>query len=256
MLQPKLNLRVSQRQVLTPGLVQMVSVLALNKLELKDMINTEMVENPVLEEVEESAVTIEEMGGREAERERSAEEVATEKDRVEKDPFDEVDFGSYFQDYLDPGFRTASNYEEIERPSFENFLSQPGTLTDHLDWQLGSMSLAPEVRLAADLVVGNLNEDGYLTATDEELVDGFLQARGPARAEPIPFERGMKARPVWETRPPGRSGPERRRERDLGRRRPSSMSAHRRWRRCWRRARLSTSSIRWGWARATCASAC
>ena len=201
LLQPKLNLRVSQRQVLTPGLVQMVSVLALNKLELKDMINTEMVENPVLEEIEESTVTIEEMAGREAERERSAEEVATEKERVEKDPFDEVDFGSYFQDYLDPGFRTASNYEEIERPSFENFLSQPSTLTDHLDWQLGSMSLPPELRLAADLVVGNLNEDGYLTATDEELVDGLLQARGPARAEPIPFERGMKARPAWEAQP-------------------------------------------------------
>jgi RNA polymerase sigma-54 factor len=178
----------------------MVSVLALNKLELKDMINTEMVENPVLEEIEESTVSIEEMGGREAERERSAEEVATEKERVEKDPFDEVDFGSYFQDYLDPGFRTVSNYEEIERPSFENFLSQPSTLTDHLDWQLGSMSLPLELRLAADLVVGNLNEDGYLTATDEELVDGLLQARGPARAEPIPFERGMKARPAWETR--------------------------------------------------------
>ena len=61
LLQPKLNLKVSQRQVLTPGLVQMVSVLALNKLELKEMINTEMVENPVLEEVEESAVTIEEL---------------------------------------------------------------------------------------------------------------------------------------------------------------------------------------------------
>ena len=64
LLQPKLNLKVSQRQVLTPGLVQMVSVLALNKLELKEMINTEMVENPVLEEVEESAVTIEELGDR------------------------------------------------------------------------------------------------------------------------------------------------------------------------------------------------
>jgi RNA polymerase sigma-54 factor len=176
----------------------MVSVLALNKLELKEMINTEMVENPVLEEVEESAVTIEEMGGREAERERSAEEVVTEKERVEKDPFDEVDFGSYFQDYLDPGFKTASNFEEIERPSFENFLSQPSTLTDHLDWQLGSMSLSEEVRLAADLIVGNLNEDGILTATDEELVDGLLQTRGPARAEPIPFERGMKGRPGWE----------------------------------------------------------
>ncbi|HEX9198608.1 MAG TPA: RNA polymerase sigma-54 factor, partial [Acidobacteriaceae bacterium] len=198
MLQPKLNLRVSQRQVLTPGLVQMVSVLALNKLELKEMINTEMVENPVLEEVEESAVTIEELAGREADRERSAEEVATANERVEKDPFDEIDFGSYFQDYLDPGFRTASSFEDIERPSFDNFLSQPSTLSDHLEWQLGSMSLSSEVRVAADLVVGNLNEDGYLTATDEELADALLETRGPVRPEPIPFERGMKGRPAWE----------------------------------------------------------
>src|SRR6202789_1872750 len=73
LLQPKLNLRVSQRQVLTPGLVQMVSVLALNKLELKEMINTEMVENPVLEELEESAVSLEERAGIEGDRERSAE---------------------------------------------------------------------------------------------------------------------------------------------------------------------------------------
>ena len=201
MLQPRLNLRIAQRQVLTPGLVQMVSVLALNKLELKEMINAEMVENPVLEEVEESAVTIEEMAGREAERERSAEEVATANERVDKDakdPFDEIDFGSYFQDYLDPGFRTASSFEEYDRPSFENFLSQPSTLTDHLEWQLGSMVLAAEVRMAADQVVGNLNEDGYLTATDEELVESLLETLGPARAEPIPFERGLKGRPEWE----------------------------------------------------------
>jgi len=197
LLQPKLNLRVSQRQVLTPGLVQMVSVLALNKLELKEMINTEMVENPVLEEVEESSVTIEEMAGREADRERSAEAVATEHDRVEKDPFDEIDFGSYFQDYLDPGFRTASSFEDIDRPSFDNFLSQPSTLTDHLVWQLGSMNLSPRVRLAADLVVGNLNEDGYLTCADEELAEALLQMRGPVRAEPIPFERGIKNRAPW-----------------------------------------------------------
>ena len=69
-MQPKLNLKVSQRQVLTPGLVQMVSVLALNKLELKEMINSEMVENPVLEELEESAATLEERSGDEGDRER------------------------------------------------------------------------------------------------------------------------------------------------------------------------------------------
>ena len=194
MLQPKLNLKVSQRQALTPGLVQMVSVLALNKLELREMINTEMIENPVLEEVEETVSTLDERAGLEGDRERSAEDLAAESERVEKDPFDEIDFGSYFQDYLDPGFRTASNFEEYDKPSFENFLSQPSTLTDHLSWQLGSISLSPQVRTAADLIIGNLNEDGYLTASDDELVEILLQTRGPYRTEPIPFERGIKSR--------------------------------------------------------------
>jgi RNA polymerase sigma-54 factor len=194
LLQPKLNLKVSQRQVLTPGLVQMVSVLALNKLELKEMINTEMVENPVLEELEESTVSLEERAGIEGDRERSAEEVAAESERVEKDPFDEIDFGSYFQDYLDPGFRTASNFEEFDKPSFENFLSQPSTLSDHLAWQLGSLTLSPEVRLATELVVGNLNEDGYLTASDEELVELLSQSQGPERPEPIPFPASNRSR--------------------------------------------------------------
>jgi DNA-directed RNA polymerase specialized sigma54-like protein len=61
LLQHKLSLKVSQRQILTPGLVQMVSVLALNKLELKDMITAEMVENPVLEELEESVPLIDDV---------------------------------------------------------------------------------------------------------------------------------------------------------------------------------------------------
>jgi RNA polymerase sigma-54 factor len=193
-LQPKLNLKVSQRQVLTPGLVQMVSVLALNKLELREMINTEMVENPVLEELEEAAISLDERAGQEGDRERSAEEVATETERVEKDPFDEIDFGSYFQDYLDPGFKTASNFEEFDKPSFENFLSQPSSLSDHLAWQLGSLTLTPELRFATELVVGNLNETGYLTASDEELAEALIQFRSPTRSEPIPFERGMKSK--------------------------------------------------------------
>ena len=192
-LQPKLNLKVSQRQVLTPGLVQMVSVLALNKLELKEMINSEMVENPVLEEVEESALSLEERSGIEGDRERSAEEVAAA-ERTEKDPFDEIDFGSYFQDYLDPGFRTASNFEESDKPSFEHFLSQPSHLSDHLAWQLGSLTLLPLVRATTELIVGNLNENGYLIASDEELVDALLLLKEPVRNDPIPFERGQRTR--------------------------------------------------------------
>jgi RNA polymerase sigma-54 factor len=180
LLQHRLSLKVSQRQILTPGLVQMVSVLALNKLELKDMINTEMVENPVLEELEDSVPLVDEVGRREEERERpaAAEEspIAAEK----KDPFEEIDFGSFFQEYLDPGFRSAGEMEEIERPSFENFLSKPSNLTDHLMWQLGSIPTGRDVREAAELVIGNLNEDGYLIATDEELL-GIVPPSAPAQ---------------------------------------------------------------------------
>ena len=172
LLQPKLHLKVSQRQILTPGLVQMVSVLALNKLELRDMITAEMVENPVLEELEDSVPLLDDVDRKEEDRDRPA--ATPEENPIaaveKKDPFEEIDFGSFFQDYLDPGYRSPGEMEEVERPSFENFLSKPSNLTDHLTWQLGSLSVRPPVREAADLVIGNLSEDGYLIASDDELL--------------------------------------------------------------------------------------
>ncbi len=170
LLQPKLHLRLSQRQILTPGLVQMVSVLALNKLELRDMITAEMVENPVLEELEDSVPLLDDAARQEEDRERIKPEENTVTAEEKKDPFEEIDFGSFFQEYLDPGYRSRSEMEEIERPSFENFLSKPTTLSDHLAWQLGALSVRPEVREAAEAIIGNLSEDGYLIASDEELL--------------------------------------------------------------------------------------
>ncbi len=170
-LQPRLNIKLTQRQVLTPGLVQMVSVLALNKLELKEMLNSELVENPVLEEIDESTRTLEELDSREAALEMSREEL--EAQRKEPDPFEEIDFGSYFQDFLDPGYRTGTQYEELERTSFEHFLSQPTHLSDYLSWQLSSIPLSATVRVALEILVGNLNDDGYLSATEEELFAAF-----------------------------------------------------------------------------------
>jgi len=174
LLQPKLNLKVAQRQVLTPGLMQMVSVLALNKLELKEMIDAEMVENPVLEEIDETVPMLDEVAGREERLERPAEEAVT----PSKDIFNEIDFGTYFQEYLDPGYRTQPEYEESEKPSFENFLSQPTTLSDHLAWQLGALSLGGKLLEAAEFVIGNLDEDGYLAASEEELAAAMSMAPG------------------------------------------------------------------------------
>ncbi len=173
LLQPKLNLKVSQKQILTPGLVQMVSVLALNKLELADMITAELTENPVLEELDDSVPLLDEVSAREEKMERDSSLTIQEDQPVtaeEKDPFDEIDFGSFFSEYLDPGLRTSIEMEESEKPSFENFLSKPTTLTDHLMWQLGSLHVNEDVYRAAELVIGNLNEEGYLTATDDELL--------------------------------------------------------------------------------------
>ena len=178
LLQPRLNLKVAQRQILTPGLMQMVSVLALNKVELKEMIDAEMVENPVLEEIDETVPMLDEVAGKveRAEREERLEHLeagAAESEAQPKDVFDEIDFGSYFRDYLDPGYRTQPEYEEGERPSFENFLSQPTTLTDHLSWQLGSLKLDSALEQAVEFVIGNLDENGYLAASDEELAEAF-----------------------------------------------------------------------------------
>ncbi len=176
LLQHKLNVKLSQRQILTPGLVQMVSVLALNKLELKDMINAEMVENPVLEELEDAIPMLDDVGRQEEERDRLAAKATTPEEGPatiadeKKDPFEEIDFGSFFQEYLDPGYRSSGEMEEIEKPSFENFLSKPGNLSDHLLWQLGAISVRPAVHQAAELIIGNLNEEGYLIASDEELL--------------------------------------------------------------------------------------
>ena len=169
--QPRLglNLKVAQKQILTPGLVQMVSVLALNKLELREMINQEMVANPVLEELAEDTPVPEDVQKKEAADkpvEPPADQGVVSGDN--HDSFQEIDFGSFFDNYLDPGYRSPEA-EVIEKPSFENFLSQPASLSDHLEWQLSLSICSETVQESGHSIIGNLNEDGYVTATLEEI---------------------------------------------------------------------------------------
>jgi RNA polymerase sigma-54 factor len=181
MLQTNLNVKLSQRQILTPGLMQMVSVLALNNLELKEMIDAEIVENPVLEEIDETVPMLDQVASREERLERDMERGVQEHGAEEpaapvEDSFNEIDFGTYFKDYLDPGYRTQPEYEESEKPSYENFLSQPTTLADHLAWQLGDLTLEPGLHEAVEFAIGNLDEDGYLAGSEEELAAAFRQS--------------------------------------------------------------------------------
>ena len=164
-LQPKLNLRVAQKQILTPGLVQMVSVLALNRLELREMINQEIMANPVLEELGDDGVVTENYA------DETFLKAETEKvpEKAEANPFDEFDLSSFYTQYLDSGASKTRESEDMERPSFEKFLSSPQSLTDHLAWQLSVSISSEEVRKIAGDIIGNLDESGYLTATLEEI---------------------------------------------------------------------------------------
>ncbi|HZL43129.1 MAG TPA: RNA polymerase factor sigma-54, partial [Verrucomicrobiae bacterium] len=83
-------------------------------------------------------------------------------------PFDEIDFGSFFDDYLDPGYKSPAA-ESVEKPSFETFLSSPVTLGDYLRSQLSVSIISDEARDAAESIIGNLDEDGYLSASLEEI---------------------------------------------------------------------------------------
>jgi RNA polymerase sigma-54 factor len=114
-LAPKLHLRLAQKQILTPGLVQMVSVLALNRLELREMINQEIMANPVLEELGEDGVTADSYTD-EAFLKKETEKVP---ETEGANPFDEFDFGSFFTQYLDTGAErsASSEHEDIEKPS-------------------------------------------------------------------------------------------------------------------------------------------
>jgi RNA polymerase sigma-54 factor len=160
-LQPKLHLKLAQKQILTPGLVQMVSVLALNRLELREMINQEMIANPVLEELSDDGVVSENYSDEafvKAETEKVPETEAA-------NPFDEFDIASFFNQYLDSGAGADHRErEQIERPSFDKFLSSPQGLSEHLTWQLSVTICSEIVREIAETIIGNLDEDGYLTA--------------------------------------------------------------------------------------------
>jgi RNA polymerase sigma-54 factor len=97
-----------------------------------------------------------------------------------RDPFEEIDFGREFQDYLDPGYKTQEIEYKEDAPTFEQFLTKPLSLAEHLEWQLHMNDLPEGVCDAAICVIGNLDADGRLNATNEE-----ISAMGPWSAEVV-----------------------------------------------------------------------
>jgi len=212
----KLTTSLSQRLVLTPQLRQRIEMLQMTSLELTDLIQQQLLENPVLEEVpsqeevqeiaekvldhlassdansfEEStpetgtpstngsgdaevlsSLPAGESEGGEALATAEHEEGGGEEgitDDAQRDAFEEIDFGREFQDYLDPGYKTQEIEYKEDAPTFEQFLTRPPSLAEHLEWQLNMSSMDSNVRDAAICVIGNLNADGRLGASNEEI---------------------------------------------------------------------------------------
>src|SRR4051812_5459030 len=168
-LEQKLNLRLSQRLVMTPSLQQAIKLLQMSRLELQEVLTQEMVENPILEEQEEIQETPE---PERAETEPPATEAASADapaPEKERDSFEEIDFNSYFEDYLDAAYNPRQYQEEPEEFSLENILTRPEGLPEHLNWQLSMSEARPEIREIAAYLIGNLDEDGYLRVSRDEI---------------------------------------------------------------------------------------
>ena len=171
-LEQKLHLKLSQKLIMTPSLQQAIKLLQLSKLELQEVLNQELLENPLLEETAEEAKPEEtetETTDQKTEAEDEATKVETKEQDKEKDSFDEIDYDAYFQDYIEYGYNPRMGEEHDEFP-IENTLTRPPNLTDHLSWQLGMSDSSPRIKEIANFIIGNIDEDGYLRASNDEVM--------------------------------------------------------------------------------------
>jgi RNA polymerase sigma-54 factor len=169
----KLHTKLVQKLILTPSLQQAIKLLPMSTLELRDLLTQEMVENPMLEEV-----PVEEVQATET---QTAEEKPEAKPEQQKtDTWDDADYQYFFGEYLDDGYRPKMPQEVRELPPIENTLSTSSSLADHLLWQLSLQTDDETLREIGEAIVGNLNDDGYLVASLDELA-----AMGPWSLEQV-----------------------------------------------------------------------
>ncbi|OGP63016.1 MAG: RNA polymerase sigma-54 factor [Deltaproteobacteria bacterium RBG_13_49_15] len=164
----KLNqqLKLTQQLIMTPQLQMAIRLLQLSHLELEDAIRQELEENPALEETQEDvpAQSTDEEEGPVTEEPQKTKEITIE-ERIR----DDIDWSNYIEEYNAPG-QTYFETERKESVNFDSFVAQKGSLKDHLLWQLLMMFSSKEDRKVGSLIIGNLNKDGYLELTVEELI--------------------------------------------------------------------------------------
>src|SRR2546430_1129716 len=161
-IQQKLHTKLVQKLILTPSLQQAIKLLPMSTLELSDLLNQEMVENPMLEEVPTEELQPAETAAQEQKSE-------PEQQPNKTDTWDDQDYEYFFGDYLDDGYRPRAPQEVKELPPIENTLSTASSLADHLMWQLSMQTDDPLMRDIGSAIIGNLDDDGYLVASFDEL---------------------------------------------------------------------------------------
>jgi len=166
------DLRLTQELVMTPQLQQAIKLLQLSRLELVDQVQEELEANPLLEEVKEDEEPAEPIANTPSE--EPAKDLTGEE---RQEP--EIDWEQYLAYYDVGGLPDSPIDTDDERPSYENFLTPAVTLQDHLLWQLRLADLSLEQKEIGAHIVGNVDDDGYLRATVEELAE----STGAAEAE-------------------------------------------------------------------------
>ena len=163
-IQQKLQARLSQKLILTPSLQQAIKLLPMSTLELVDLLTQEVVENPLLEEV-----PTEEQQQADAAAQVEKADPDPEPTTEKQDTWDDADYEYFFGDYLDDGYRPRAPREIKDLPPIENTLSTTSSLADHLLWQLSLRTSDELLREIGTAIIGNLNEDGYLVASLDEI---------------------------------------------------------------------------------------
>ena len=189
MLRQRLDQRQVQKLILAPALQQAIKLLPLTNLELIEVIDEELSENPMIELEEEDLEkgAKETSAGAEADQEAKPSgepEPGRENPEAEapRQDADGLDVEAGFQDYLDDGFRPNFS-EKREAISLENTLSRSPSLWDHLNWQAALTFFDETEREIAQFIIGNINEDGYLGSSVEEIAR--LCRAGPEKVDAI-----------------------------------------------------------------------
>ncbi|HIC86449.1 MAG TPA: RNA polymerase factor sigma-54 [Desulfobacterales bacterium] len=164
-LELKQSLSLSQQLIMTPQLQQAIKLLQLSRLELLETIHQELETNPVLED--QSLGELEQDSPEPDEKEDGELSSEIPEVTVEIPPQDQVDWESYFSEY-NTGW-AETQHEEREIPQFDNIVSSKTNLASHLTWQLNMSHLDEAQRELGNYIIGNINEDGYLEVSVEEL---------------------------------------------------------------------------------------